>query len=158
MGERFDEKGMLIIPNPRQPRMIQAANLLVITHCFCPQGHDLISRRASFNGYPGLVLGVTADERKGLIALSPVYGEKVRLALEIDLEAGELVHLHCPACDMALPVHSACPSCGGEMIALFLQPQADFSDCVVVCNRIDCPNATIIHGGQLVAQSMIDAM
>lgn len=158
MGERFDEKGMLIIPNPRQPRMIEATNLLVITHCFCPQGHELISRRASFNGYPGLLLRVKAGKRKGLIALSPVYGDKVRVALDIDLDHGELVYLRCPTCDMALPVHSSCPSCGGDMIALFLQPQADFSDCVVVCNRIDCPNATIIQGGHLVAQSMIDAL
>ncbi len=158
MGERFDHKGMLIIPNPHRQHMKEVDTVYVITHCYCPRGHDLISSRVSFNGFPGLIIRVKKGGKKGLIALSPVYGEKVRVAMDIDLQHDELVALHCPICDRAFPVHSACPRCGGEMIALFLGPHADFSDCVAVCNRIDCPNASLIEGGHLVAQSMSDAI
>jgi hypothetical protein len=158
MGERFDSKGMLIIPDPRRRHLEEAPKVLMITHAYCPVGHDLISVRASFNGHPGLLIRVKKGTRKGTIALSPIYGEKVRVALDIDLESGELVKLHCPFCDAALPVHSPCPSCGGEMIALFSLPEADFANCVAVCNRVDCPNASLIQGGMLVARSMTEAL
>lgn len=158
MSERFDQRGMLIIPDPRRRHLKEAPPVVVLTHCYCPQAHDLISERASFNGHPGLIIRVKKRSRKGLIALSPIYGEKVRVALDIDLKSGELLDLRCPVCDTALPVHSQCPYCGGEMVAIFSLPEADLANCVAICNRVDCPNATLVQSGKLVAQSMVEAL
>lgn len=158
MSERFDSKGMLIIPDQRRRQLYQAPEIFLVVHAYCPHGHEMISSRASYNGYPGLLIRVHKGRRKGLITLSPIYGEKVRVALDIDLERGELLDMRCPVCDIKLPVHSQCASCGGDMIVFFSQPEPDFANCVAVCNRVDCPNASLTQGGRLVAESMAEAL
>ncbi len=155
--ERFDEKGMLIIPNPIVKKTAEREKVLVVVECFCQNGHNLVSPRAVFNGHPGIIIRVKKDRKRGLIALSPVYGEKARIALDIDLVSGEVLDLHCPACDARLLKHSPC-ICGADMIALFTTPAANFSDCIGVCNRIDCPQAKIINSGELIALSMVESL
>ncbi len=151
MAERFDEKGMLIIPRPKSYILPEQKEVMVIAHCYCPQGHDLVSSRAMFNGRSGILLKVKKDHRRGLIALSPIYGDKTRVSLDIDLVSGELLQLLCPMCSISLPVYTQCNRCGGEVIALFTTPALEFSDCVGVCNRVDCPYACITEGGRIIA-------
>lgn len=151
MTDIFDKKGMLIIPRPKTYVLPEQKEVLVIAHCYCPQGHDLVSTRAVFNGRPGIILKVIKGKHRGFIALSPIYGDKVRVALDIDLQSGELLKLVCPICNTALPVHSKCNRCGGDVIALFTLPGTNFADCVGICNRVDCPYASITDGGKLVA-------
>ena len=153
--ERFNERGMLIIPNPIHEQA-EAKKTLVVSRLFCPNGHSLISTRAVFNGYPGIVVMARSGQKQGLIALSPLYGSKARISLDIDLESGEIVELHCPVCDILLPVHSPC-SCGAELIAFFPTPDADFTNCVAICNRVDCINSHILINDELISLSMIDA-
>ena len=78
------------------------------------------------------------------------------LPLDIDLESGEIVKLHCPVCDVILPVHSSC-SCGADLVAFFPTPEADFTNCVAICNRVDCINSHILINDELISLSMIDA-
>jgi hypothetical protein len=156
MSDRFDERGMLVIPDPRCYEKKAAEKVLVLNHCYCPEGHDLISSRACFNGRSGIMIRVRKLTGEGTVALSPIYGDKTRVALDIDLESGEILDLRCPICDAPLPVYTQCPSCDGQMVAIFTQPKADFANCVAVCNRVDCPIASIIDSGQLIAQSMIE--
>jgi hypothetical protein len=47
-------------------------------------------------------------------------------------------------------VHSTC-SCGSDIVALFLEPKADFANCLGICRRIDCFNAKTIAGGELLS-------
>ncbi len=145
----FDHKGMMIIPNPDQ-EIASTKEVIVVKELFCPAGHTLINARASFNGHPGILVKVQAPAGRGLVALSPIYGEKVRVALDVDVRPGEIVALRCPTCDLELPVHSPC-SCGGQIIAMFLTPQANFGDSIGVCNRIDCANATLMEAGHLLS-------
>ncbi len=150
--KRFDKKGMLVIPNPLSGRVAAKGNVLMIREIYCPNGHSLVNDRAIFNGNAGVMLGVRHGEDEGLVALSPVFGDKARISLGIDLEEGQLLELFCPDCEVKLPVHSHCP-CGGELIALFLDTGANFSDCVGVCNRVDCINAELISSGELISIS-----
>lgn len=145
----FDHKGMMIIPDPTQD-VATPKEVLVVKELYCPKGHSLLNPRASFNGHPGIVVRVTAAAGQGLMALSPIYGVKSRFALDVDLQPGELVSLRCPTCDTELPTHSPC-SCGGQIVAMFLTPQASFGDSIGVCNRIDCTNATLIESGRLIS-------
>ena len=153
--ERFNERGMLIIPNPIQERR-DTDKILVVSRLYCPNGHSLISSRAVFNGYPGIMVRVKKGDISGLIALSPIYGSKARISIDIDLESGEVMDLHCPVCDILLPVHSPC-RCGADLVAFFPTTDADFTNCVAICNRVDCINSHILINDEVISLSMIDA-
>ena len=153
--ERFNERGMLIIPNPILSRS-ETDKILVVSRLYCPDGHSLMSTRAVFNGYPGIMIKVKKGDRNGLIALSPIYGSKARISVDIDLESGEVVDLHCPVCDIPLPVYSPC-RCGADLVAFFPTTDADFTNCVAICNRVDCINSQILINDEVISLSMIDA-
>jgi hypothetical protein len=153
----FDRKGMMIIPNPITEDISSAKKLFVAEKLFCSNGHNLISSRASFNNRPGILVKAKKGRKTGYIALSPIYGEKVRVALDIDLESGELIKLLCPDCSAEIPAYAEC-TCGGSLLAFFLAENADFSDCIGICNRVDCSNANLIKSGSLISISMIDSM
>jgi len=151
----YDEKGMLLIPNPIEKAVAEAKRVLVVCELFCQNGHRLISERARFNGHPGILLKVKDGKAKGLVALSPIFGEKVRVSLDIDLKDGNIVEISCPTCNEKLPVYTAC-RCGGELIALFLTKEHNFRDCIGVCNRVGCVNSCVITNGEMVNEAMLD--
>ncbi|MBN2298213.1 MAG: hypothetical protein JXM72_06440 [Deltaproteobacteria bacterium] len=146
---------MLIIPNPVRERTA-ADKILVVCSLFCPDGHNLISSRAVFNGYPGILVKASKGSKQGLIALSPVYGSTARISLDIDLVVGEIMDLHCPVCDILLPVHSPC-SCGADLVAFFPTKKSDFTDCIAICNRVGCINSHILINDEVISLSMVDA-
>lgn len=153
--KRFDAKGMLIIPNPVSAEAIcKQKQLLLVNECYCQNGHNLISSQAIFNGFKGIVFKVKRGNEEGLVALSPVYGFKSRVSLNVDLFNDQIWEICCPQCDVSLPVYSNC-SCGGNMIALFTDDEANFSNCIGICNRIGCFNAGIQHSNELLTMSMI---
>jgi hypothetical protein len=140
---RFDQKGMMIFPVPEK---IKAAgkmeNLLVIRQCFCPNGHNLVSDQAIFDSFNGIILKVRKTGGGGIVALNPVYGLKHRISIGVKLIRDDLLEILCPECGAPLPVYSAC-SCGGNLVALFLDEKSDFTNSVLICNRVDCHNAQI---------------
>jgi hypothetical protein len=144
----FDKNGIMIIPVPEKlppPRK----DMIVVKECYCPNGHSLISRQARFNDRDGIVLGVVKKKNvKGRIALSPVYGDKSRVNLDIELVDGELLELVCPHCHIKLPSYAAC-ECGGELVVMFTRPEADFNNCIGICNRVGCKHSEIKNEGQL---------
>ena len=149
--ERFDKNGMMIIPHINPPQAEAGKRQLVVKECYCPNGHSLIDRHTGFNGHPGIMLEVKTKDKNCKIALSPIHGEKARICLDILLESGEELELHCPECHVALPVHSTC-DCGSNIVAMFLTQDADFSDCIGICQRVDCHQAHVTAGGALLSK------
>ena len=141
--KRFDQKGMMVFPNPdREKGAGKMADLLVIEKCYCPNGHNLISSQAVFDDFNGILLKVRKAGQEGHVALNPVYGLKHRVSMGINLLKDELIEIACPECATALPVYSQC-SCGGELVALFLDEKPDFTNSLLICNRVGCHNAQI---------------
>lgn len=141
--KRFDNKGMMLYPMPEHSKKIASnKSLLVVNECYCHNGHDLLSDRAIFDNFRGIVLKVNQTGEEGLVALSPVYGVKSRVSLDIGLVKDKILEIKCPECDAALPVYTTC-SCGGNLVALFLDKKGDFTNCILVCNRVGCFNAQI---------------
>lgn len=139
----FDLKGMMIFPTPEKlKKACKMKELIVIQECFCPKGHNLTSNQAVFDNLNGIVLKVKVGDREGHIALSPVFGIKQRVSIGINLKKDELLEILCPECSTPLPVYSAC-NCGGNLITLFLNLQSDYTNSVLICNRVDCQNAQI---------------
>ena len=148
--KRFDKNGMLIIPTPEDVKKTQEAEeVLVVKECFCPNGHNLINTSACFNDLPGIFLKVlNSKDKSGFIALSPIYGQKQRISLEVDLVNGEKVRVFCPHCDIELPIFANCTTCeNGKLVALFLDKKASFKNCLAVCNIVGCKSASI-HSGE----------
>ena len=153
---RFNNKGLMVFPNPiPKTTVYKSKKLLVIKECYCQNGHSLISERADFNGFSGIVVKVKKKRKSGLVAIGPVYGDKSRVAMDVVLKKDDIWNILCPECEELLPVHSHC-ECEGSMIALFTDTQASFSDCICICNRVGCMNSTIQSGNELITTNMIE--
>ncbi len=151
----FNSQGMMIIPIPeKKKKLAKAKKILVVKECFCQNGHSLISSRTRFEDHDGILVKVKSANGEGLVALSPIYGDRSRFSLDIDLIDDEIVDIRCPACDSKLPVFSSC-DCGGDFIALFITDKTDYSNCIGICNRVGCPDAVIHDDGELISISMI---
>lgn len=150
---------MMIMPNPAKTKAKYTEKVIVFKELYCPNGHNLINRRADFNGAAGILIQArsTATIKKGMLALSPIYGEKIRIALDVDLEKDELLSLACPVCQAELPTYGKC-ECNAELKALFLTKDMDFSNCIGICNRVDCKHARLINSGELVSLAAVDAL
>ncbi|MCY1721099.1 hypothetical protein OU798_12145 [Prolixibacteraceae bacterium Z1-6] len=154
----FDKKGMLIFPNPKKHRPIcDEEKLLVFTECYCPNGHNLITKNARFNEFDGILLKISKGEKTGQIALSPVYGCELRVAIGIELTEGTQYNLSCPECDAALPIFSKC-HCGGDIFALFLDKEVKFDSFIGACNRVGCANSYIQIGKELITSARLEAI
>lgn len=155
--KRFDKKGMMIFPNPyEKDNILQSEKILVIEECYCPQGHSLISTKAMFNKFKGILFLAKHGKEKGLVALSPVYGVKSRITLDLELKDGEIWKFHCPDCEVALPYYTRC-KCGGNLTTFFTSKDADYNHSIGICNRVGCQNASIHLGEELLTQSMLES-
>lgn len=133
----------MIFPSPEKPKKVsKLKDLIVIGKCFCPNGHNLVSDQAVFDGLNGILLKVRSGDNEGIVALNPVYGLKHRISFNIKLVKDDLLMVECPHCGVALPVFSEC-SCGGNLVTLFLDETPDFTNSIIICNRVDCQNAQI---------------
>lgn len=150
----FNNKGMMVFPNP-QKKQSEHENIIVVKDAFCSNGHSLINKRVRFNGLDGIYLKVKHSEKSGYVGLSPIFGDKSRIFIDIDLVKNDIIDLFCPTCDTLLPIFSTC-SCGSKFIALYTSKELNFKDCIGICNRVDCVNSEIISGNQLITFSMID--
>lgn len=141
--QRFDQKGMMVFPShDRIKKAGKMADLLVIKQCYCPNGHNLVSDQAVFDGFSGVVIKVRKAGQEGLVALNPVYGLKHRVSIGFKLVKDDLPELLCPVCGVALPAYTSC-SCCGNLVTLFLDEKPDFTNSILICNRVDCHNAQI---------------
>lgn len=154
----FNKKGMLVFPNPiKHSKICKEEKLLVFTECYCPNGHNLVSDNVQFNDFKGILLKIAKDDKKGHVALSPVYGCKSRITVGINLTEGAQYKLSCPECETALSIFSKC-HCGGDIFTLFLDKEAKFDSFIGACNRIGCTNAYIQIGKELITNARLEAI
>ena len=149
--DRFDKNGMMTIPHVLKPQAETGKKLLVVKECYCPNGHSLIDAHACFNDQPGIMLEVTTDGKTGKLALSPIYGQKARISIGTQLNSGDKVALACPECHASLHTHSRC-DCGADILAMFLTMKLDFSDCIGICQRVDCHHSYVTASGELLTK------
>lgn len=115
----------------------------VITGCYCPNGHTILTDKATFQGYSGLTLKLRNSTNEGLLVISPVLGDRDRTFIDFDKQAGEIVDICCPTCSEPFPVYNVCP-CGAHLIALFTSPEAHFSQCIGICQRLGCLHSELL--------------
>lgn len=145
---KYNAKGMIIYPCSKKEEVVHTHDYLVVEDCYCPNGHNLICNQIYFNSFKGLKLQVHTDKKTGIVFLSPIYGEKCRASMDIDLEFNHIYDLSCPECGVRLPAFGPC-TCGGELVTLFLDEKLSFSNCIAVCNKFGCPHSEIKSVEQL---------
>jgi hypothetical protein len=126
----------------------------VVGACYCPNGHSLLYARANFSGHPGILLKIAGIKGTGHVVLSPIYGEKSRIALDVDLVEGEKLEVMCPFCDQPFAELGPCP-CGASLITIYTTPIPDCNDYLGLCNRVGCPHAEVKTKGDIVLLSMM---
>ncbi len=120
----------------------------VVEHCYCPNGHSILSSEHQYSGYPGLLLKLKATEYAGLLSISPIIGDHARKFHDFAQQRGEIVEICCPVCDKPFPIYNVC-HCKSHLIALFTSPKIDYADCIGICQRMGCLYAEIISGRDL---------
>ncbi len=119
-----------------------------VTACYCENGHSLFSELTTFEGFPGITLKLRNPYQQGRLALSPVIGDKSRIFFDCDWVPSEIVDICCPTCSQPLPVYDQC-FCGANLVAIFTSQQADFANCIGICQRIGCTHASINSNREL---------
>ncbi|MCD6417859.1 hypothetical protein J7M00_03645 [bacterium] len=164
MANRFDERGFLVIPDPRELRRErrekkEAENkVIVVKSAYCPNGHDLMWDYASFCGYAGIRIGAEKPNgEKGEIVLSPIFGDHSRISLGIKLIDGEKLKLFCPECGAEIPVLTKCENCEqGEIRVLSLARNFDIANGIAFCDVVGCPSSYIVDSGELIEQAYLE--
>ena len=149
--KRFNARGMWNIPSARKRRKKGQADIdedMIIKECYCPNGHNLINPKVNVRGYNGILIKVKKGKEEGLMALSPICGDKSKYTIDIELSEGEIIELLCPECNVPLPVYAPC-DCGADMITLFCDKHGNFCNCIGICNRVGCSHAEIKKGSEL---------
>jgi hypothetical protein len=118
-------------------------NNMVVSECYCPNGHSIISEAGVFSGHQGLTLKLRTSEKEGILAISPIIGDHGRNFIDFNQVSGEIVEICCPTCSEPFPVYNEC-ECGAYLVALFTSPKAHFSRCVGICQRIGCLHSELI--------------
>lgn len=120
----------------------------VITECYCPNGHSILTDKAVFQDRLGLTLKLKSKTSEGLLVISPLIGDSDRQFIDFEKTSGDIVDICCPTCSEAFPVYNVCP-CGAHLVALFTSAEAQFSQCVGICQRLGCLHSELLSARDL---------
>jgi len=155
MTRLYDKKGMIAYPKEILKKFpCEDEKVLIAEGCYCPNGHILIDRRASFNDFHGIVVKIKIGSEWGTLALSPIYKDKTRIVFGVEINKGDIANFYCPHCGVELPTYTNC-SCGARVICLFLDEEGDFTNCIGICSRAGCFNAHILQDMTHVGKSQV---
>jgi hypothetical protein len=70
----------------------------VITECYCPNGHSVLTAAALFQGHKALTLKLKNKTSEGLLLISPVLGDRNRTFIDFEKQVGDVVEICCPTC------------------------------------------------------------
>ena len=174
-SKRFDDEGKLIIPEVIRrkkdkqegsefeiPEIIkETRTFYIIRQAFCPNGHNLIDKKHVISGYPGIRLRYKRkDNSKAEIVISAVLGDSQKIILQGNLTIGELVEIHCPICDVKLPILTHYKPRKGEpgysknetvdIVALYLTPELDYSKAISFCNKVGVVHSSIKYAHEII--------
>ena len=170
-SKRFDSEGKLIIPEftdkkrerktellKEIPEIIkEVRTLYIIKQVFCPGGDNLIDKSYEISGYPAIRLRYLKPEGQvAEVALSAILGDPQSVVIDGELKWGEFVDIHCPVCNVKLPILTKRPdpeSKSGEhlsIVLLFLTPDLDYTKAITFCNKVGTVRSFINYAGTLI--------
>jgi hypothetical protein len=156
----FTPKGTMFIPKNKierpKKKKKKKTGKIILSACYCPNGHNLFDESVQFNELPSIKLKVVRGSDQGILALSPVFGDYSRVTIGISLKKGDKLDIRCPHCDTPLPVYSTCYVCDSQMVTLFLTPDANYARCLGICQRVGCHNSKMTENQRILTSVMRD--
>ncbi len=121
---------------------LEKSDLRVIEESYCPNGHSLISGYVYFFDYKAIQVRIRYKNKVSDLFISPVIGDKCKVSFDTQLKNDIEYEFLCPECNTGLPVASPC-SCGGKLIAVYLDKSLKLSKSVTICNKFGCPHSEV---------------
>lgn len=158
--EIFDNKGMLVIPDPEKLKtlaekkgIIASEKKILVKQLFCSEGHPLIStENPKFDGEPGIHLICEGDTYWQSVYLSPFQGDN-RKKFKNNFKNGQILRIFCPVCHAEFPKIAPHDCKAGAMyIALFLDPDANINNIVCVCDVWGCYSSYLRLSGEVYSE------
>ena len=110
---------------------------------FLSNGHNLIDKRSSFNGYNGIVLKVKNNGIWGTVAISPIKKDSASIIFGLSIEKGILPNFIVPMWYRAPCLHRLLM--WGTCILLVTNDESAYSDCIGICSRYGCYNSRVME-------------
>lgn len=121
---------------------LEKIDVNVIDHVYCPNGHSLITDHFTFCDFKAIYLKIRDKKFTTNVFISPVMGDKNKATIEDRLDRDVTYEFLCPECNVSLPLASPC-SCGGSLVALYLDKSLKLSKSVTICNRFGCQHCEV---------------
>ena len=137
-----DVKNLTVFSDSAYHDKLEKRESQVLEEAYCPNGHNLVNEEVYFSGNQAICLKVRNKKNEGNLFLSPVMGEKCKVSYENWYKKGEVYEYSCPVCDVHLHSISPC-SCGGDLVALYLDQNLKISASVTFCTRFGCFHSEI---------------
>lgn len=153
---RFTNQGKIHFPKNKFLRPVRRTHKVkekvIITECYCPNGHSLMDENSQFCENPGIKIKVKRNGvDEGFLILSPEFGDYSKMTVDITLKEGDLLEMFCPECGKKLPVYSSCYVCHNHMLTLFTTQDVSYSHCVGVCQKVGCHNSKMVESKRMLS-------
>jgi hypothetical protein len=121
---------------------------VVVTQLYCHNGHNMVTSKELFDGFPGISLWLEGGGAQGEIAISPVHGDLTKRGVEFP--SGTKVSILCPTCKEELPELTNCRcSDHGKLRKAFLTPKLSEAHIIAVCDMWGCPLSRVIDSYEM---------
>jgi len=121
---------------------------VVVTQLYCHNGHNLVTSKELFQGYPGISLWLEGAGQEGEIAISPIHGDLSKRGM--DFPEGTKLSIKCPTCREELPELTRCRCSENAMLRkAFLTPKLTEAHIIAVCDIWGCPLSRVIDSYEM---------
>ena len=132
--------------------------VLYVPNLYCHNGHSLMVKATTFDGYPAVHLKIGVGSEGGPLEdlyLSPIINDP-RKEMP-DLPDGTHVTLMCPQCQEELKQLVPC-TCrvGAYRRAVYLTPDPEELGAVGICEVSGCPQSFVTEDGELLYEVVVE--
>jgi len=155
MGDHIDKDNLTVTSSsrPRDSLMPTADGVtIVVTKAYGPAGDPLVGiSDVTFDGHPAVTLEVRVGERKGLVHLSPIHGDRRKEGFT-DISIGTKCELYCPVSGKRLDfVGPVDDGSGAEYYAIYLTPKCTPDAMVAVSDVWGHYHSRVIDDSELIS-------
>ena len=125
---------------------------IVLTQAFGPRGDNLVGvSDVTFDGHPAVTLLVRANEKEGLVHLSPIHGDHRKMGF-VDIPAGTRCALLCPISKEPLPyIGKVKEQSAAGYYALYLTKKLTQGSAVMVSDVWDDYHSRVVDNFELIS-------
>ncbi|NOZ13536.1 MAG: hypothetical protein GXO69_07800 [Acidobacteria bacterium] len=126
----------------------------IVVSAFCCNGHPLVSEEnPCIDDLATIHLRVRSTTGETDLYLSPIQGDP-RVMGGDQIPEGELLDVFCPVCGASFEAVAPCYCRHGMFIAIYLKPDCQYREAVVICNSWGCKHSFIKLESRIILSSL----